>query len=238
MAIKEYIDKKFKSIMYKDLEKLKGIEFQNRMKYEIALRDPSNIKAIEYAISFYIENKQDFTKLGQQLEITTYDILNYSHNNLINIYKILLEIVKKINFFSLEIINIEEYKHPLIKDELLSIFRLLNFINSKIDTYTVVENLNYEYNENLKLSKEIETYDNNTFYLKSEKKIDNQNITNYYTITTESPYINVHDNKVLFEEIETNTDKYYDKTIVYIKKDKKFKKNQKINLELKLRLVD
>lgn len=238
MAIKEYIDKKFKSIMYKDLEKLKGIEFQNRMKYEIALRDPSNIKAIEYAISFYIENKQDFTKLGQQLEITTYDILNYSHNNLINIYKILLEIVKKINFFSLEIINIEEYKHPLIKDELLSIFRLLNFINSKIDTYTVVENLNYEYNENLKLSKEIETYDNNTFYLKSEKKIDNQNITNYYTITTESPYINVHDNKVLFEEIETNTDKYYDKTIVYITEDKKFKKNLKINLELNLGLPD
>lgn len=238
MAIKEYIDKKFKSTMYKDLEKLKGIEFQNRMKYEIALRDPSNIKAIEYAISFYIENKQDFTKLGQQLEITTYDILNYSHNNLINIYKILLEIVKKINFFSLEIINIEEYKHPLIKDELLSIFRLLNFINSKIDTYTVVENLNYEYNENLKLSKEIETYDNNTFYLKSEKKIDNQNITNYYTITTESPYINVHDNKVLFEEIETNTDKYYDKTIVYITEDKKFKKNLKINLELNLGLPD
>ncbi|MCG3691106.1 hypothetical protein [Aliarcobacter butzleri] len=173
MVIKEYIDKKIKSDIYKDLEKLKGIEFQEKMKYEFALRDPSNIEAIEDAISFYIKNKQDFIKLEQQLEITTYDIMNYSPNQLINNYRFLLEIVKKINFFSLEITNIDEYKHPLIKNELLIIFRLLNFINSKIDKYIIVENLNYEYNENLKLTKEINKYDNDTFYLKSEKKIDN-----------------------------------------------------------------
>lgn len=237
MVIKEYIDKKIKSKIYKDLEKLNGIEFQEKMKYEFALRDPSNIEAIEDAINFYIRNKQDFTRLEQQLEITKYN-MEYSDNQLINKYNFLLQIVNKINFFSLEIINIDEYKHPLIKDELLIIFRLLNFINSKIDKDTFVENLNYECNENLKLTKEIEKYNDNAFCLKSEKKIDNQNIIDYYNITTENPYINVNDNKVLFEEIETKTDNYYDKTVVSITEDKKFKKNLRISLELNLGLPD
>jgi hypothetical protein len=236
MIIKEYIDKKIKSNMYKNLEKLKGIEFQEKIKYEFALRDPLNIKAMEDAINFYINNKDDFEKLKQQLEITTFDILNFSHNQLINNYIFLLNIVKKMNFFSLEITNIKEYKHPLIKEELLDIFELLNFISSKIDKNFIVEKLDYECNENLKISKEINKYDDNTFYLKSEKKIDYQNISNHYTITTENPYINVHDNKVLFEEIKTKTDNYYDKTVVSITEDKKFKKNLRISLELNLGL--
>lgn len=238
MVIKEYIDKKIKSKIYKDLEKLNGIEFQEKMKYEFALRDPSNIEAIEDAINFYIRNKQDFTRLEQQLEITKYNTLEYSDSQLINKHNFLLQIVNKINFFSLKIINIDEYKHPLIKDELLIIFRLLNFINSKIDKDTFVENLNYECNENLKLTKEIEKYNDNAFCLKSEKKIDNQNISNHYTITTENPYINMHDNKVLFEEIENNTNNYYDKTVVSIAEDKKFKKNLRISLELNLGLPE
>lgn len=238
MIIKEYIDKKIKSNMYKNLEKLKGIEFQEKIKYEFALRDPLNIKAMEDAINFYINNKDDFEKLKQQLEITTFDILNFSHNQLINNYIFLLNIVKKMNFFSLEITNIKEYKHPLIKEELLDIFELLNFISSKIDKNFIVEKLDYECNENLKISKEINKYDDNTFYLKSEKKIDYQNISNHYTITTENPYINVHDNKVLFEEIKTKTDNYYDKTVVSITEDKKFKRNLRISLELNLGLPD
>ncbi len=103
MVIKEYIDKKIKSKIYKDLEKLNGIEFQEKMKYEFALRDPSNIEAIEDAINFYIRNKQDFTRLEQQLEITKYNILEYSDNQLINKHNFLLQIVNKINFFSLKI---------------------------------------------------------------------------------------------------------------------------------------
>lgn len=238
MVIKEYIDKKIKSKIYKDLEKLNGIEFQEKMKYEFALRDPSNIEAIEDAINFYIRNKQDFTRLEQQLEITKYNILEYSDNQLINKHNFLLQIVNKINFFSLKIINIDEYKHPLIKDELLIIFRLLNFINSKIDKDTFVENLNYECNENLKLTKEIEKYNDNAFCLKSEKKIDNQNIINHYNITTENPYINLHDNELLFEEIGSKTNNYYDKTVVTIAENKKFEKYMRISLELNLGLPE
>lgn len=238
MAIEEYINKKSESNMYKNLKKLKGIEFQEKIKYEFALRDPLNIKAIKESLLFYENNIESFYELKKLLELYPYDNLNFSNKKLLEAYITISNMVEKINFFSFEITNIEEYKHPLIKKELLDIFDLLYFVNSKIDKHFIVENLNYKCDEKLELSKHIDKYDVNTFYLKSKKKIDNQNILNHYSITTENLYINLHDNKVLFEEMETNIDNYYDKTVLSISEDKKFKKNLRISLELNLGLPE
>ncbi|MCG3691105.1 hypothetical protein [Aliarcobacter butzleri] len=50
--------------------------------------------------------------------------------------------------------------------------------------------------------------------------------------------MNLNNNELLFEEIKTNTDNYYIKTVVSLAEDKKFKKNLRISLELNLGLPD
>ena len=51
--------KKYKHEKYKDIKKLRGVEFNERMKLEFALRDTKNIEASDYLTMIYNRKKKN-----------------------------------------------------------------------------------------------------------------------------------------------------------------------------------
>ena len=111
--INKILSAKYKDAKYKDIKKLRGVEFNERMKLEFALRDTKNIEASNYLTIIYNNKKKN--------------------NELINneSFQELLRAAKNINFFSLNILNIEVYKHDLISADLFEVFEYLIKTNSE-----------------------------------------------------------------------------------------------------------
>lgn len=131
--IDKFLSDKYQLRKYQDLKKLKGVEFNERMKLEFALRDLKNIEAIEYLTIVYKKKKKNNELISKQ---SFEELLNEAEN---------------INFFSLNVLNIEVYKHELISPDLFEIFQYLiqrNILNRQND-----DNNNDNYN--IKLANEI-----------------------------------------------------------------------------------
>jgi len=208
-----FLSKEYKLKKYQDLKKLKGVDFNERMKLEFALRDPKNIKLIKYLITVY-EQKKDNNELDQSSDE-------------------LLKVAQNINFFSVNISDMKFYEHELISDDLREIFKYLierkikinkkntrNYVSGKIE-YTISE----------------ETLNDYEHYFYSNKLIDNFEIKNSYFYNS-LPYLEetkCHKGN-LEKEIEESSEKYYENTNIKLKSKNIFVNN--INLEINLAMPE
>lgn len=62
----KFLSKEYELKKYQDLKKLKGVEFNERMKLEFALRDLKNIEAIEYLTIVYKKKKKNNELISYQ----------------------------------------------------------------------------------------------------------------------------------------------------------------------------
>lgn len=216
----KFLSKEYKLKKYQDLKKLKGVDFNERMKLEFALRDPKNIKLIKYLITVY-EQKKDDNELDQSSDE-------------------LLKVAQNINFFSVNISDMKFYEHELISDDLREIFKYL--IKKNIEDEKNIENENNMEEEKSKigysfrkindnLSEEIYNWYEHNFYVNEDieefdiKKSYYDNSEEFYT---EHKYMPEN----LEKKIEKDPEKYHKNTNIKLKSNNIFDNN--INLEINL----
>lgn len=211
---------------YQNLKKLKGVEFNERMKLEFALRDPKNIEACNYLTIIYNKKKKNNELINKQ----SFDEL--------------LREAKNINFFSVDISDIGFYEHELISDDLKEIFKYLikqnidnennsedkkekDEVNRRIGNSLrkINDNLTEEiynwYEYNLYVNEDIEEFDiKKSYYDNSEE---------FYT---EHKYMPEN----LEKKIEKDPEKYHKNTNIKLKSNNIFDNN--INLEINLAMPE
>lgn len=220
----KFLDKEYKLKKYQDLKNLKYVEFNERMKLEFALRDPKNIKLINYLIIVYKQKKDD-SELEQS-------------------YDELLKIAQNINFFSVNISDIGFYEHELISDDLREIFKYLikknidneNNIEYKKEMEEVNSKIGYSFREiNDNLSEEIFNFHSHNFYV--NKAINEFDIKKSYYDNSEEFYIeHKYMPENLEKKIEKNPEKYHKNTNIKLKSNNIFDNN--INLEINLAMPE
>ena len=80
--INKILSAKYKDAKYKDIKKLRGVEFNERMKLEFALRDTKNIEASNYLTIIYNNKKKNITNYTYRKvnDNTTEEVYNnYEH---------------------------------------------------------------------------------------------------------------------------------------------------------------
>lgn len=205
------ISKKYQLQIYKGIKNLKGIEFNERMKLEFALRDQKNIEAIEYLTIIYNKKKRNSELINSES------------------FHELLKEAKNINFFSLNILDIEFYKHELISQNLFEIFEYLiktNIENNKLNTSNSTYN---EINENLFE----EIYNEHNHYFITSKTINKFKIKNSYYYNSLADYEETrYVEKDLEEKIQNNSSKYYTGTNIELKNNNIFVNNMNLSINL------
>ena len=156
--INKILSAKYKHEKYKDIKMLRGVEFNERMKLEFALRDTKNIEASNYLTIIYNNKKKN--------------------NELINneSFQELLRAAKNINFFSLNILNIEVYKHDLVSADLFEVFEYLIKTNSENNKQNIT---NYNYRKVNDNTTE-EVYNDYEYYFYINETIDKYDIQHKY----------------------------------------------------------
>lgn len=215
IEINKFLSDKYKENKYQNLKKLKGVDFNERMKLEFALRDPKNIEACDYLTIIYNKKKKN--------------------NELVNneSFRELLREAQNINFFSLSILNIEFYKHELISADLFEVFEYL----LKTDSENNKQNTsNYEYRKVNDNTTEV-VYKDCEHYFYSNKTIDKYDIQNTYFYDA-LPYYeeNFSNEKDLITKINLSPEKYYQKTKIQLKSNLIFDNN--VNLKINLAMPE
>lgn len=214
--IYKFLSDKYKLNKYQYLKKLKGVEFNESMKLEFALRDPKNIEACNYLTIIYNKKKKNNELINNQ---SFYELLREAQN---------------INFFSLNILSVEFYKHELISSDLFEIFEYLIKTNSEINKQN---RINYKYRKvNDNISEVI--YNDYEHYFYAYKTIDEYKIQNTYF------YNSLHDYEEsggyltnnLEKIIEESSEKYYKETNIQLKSNLIFDNN--INLKINLAMPE
>ncbi len=213
--INKFLSDKYKLNKYQYLKKLKGVEFNERMKFEFALRDTRNIEASDYLTIIYNKKKKN--------------------NELINneSFQELLREAKNINFFSLNILNIEVYKHELISADLFEVFEYLIKTNSENNKQNITNSKYRKVNDN---TTEV-VYNDYEHYFYTNKTIDKYDIQNTYFYDA-LPYYeeNFSNEKDLITKINQSPEKYYQKTEIQLKSNLIF--NNNVNLKINLAMPE
>ncbi|KLE05992.1 hypothetical protein AF78_04305 [Aliarcobacter butzleri L353] len=214
-TIDKFLSDKYKLNKYQDLKKLNGVKFNERMKLEFALRDPKNIEACDYLTIIYNKKKKN-NKLSD----------NQSFHEL-------FKEAQNINFFSLNILNIEFYKHELISADLFEIFEYLIKTNSENNKQNIP---NYKYRKVNDTTTEV-VYNDYEHYFYTNKTIDKYDIQNTYFYDT-LPYYeeNFSNEKDLITKINQSPEKYYQKTEIQLKSNLIFDNN--VNLKINLAMPE
>lgn len=213
-----FLSKEYQLKKYQDLKKLKGIEFNERMKLEFALRDSKNIDAIEYLIVIYKKKKKN----DELINSSFYELLKEATN---------------INFFSLNISNIEFYRHELISEELFEIFQYLIETNIEINKGNRSTSVYRKIDDNLIE----ETCNTHEHYFYANKIIDEFEIKNSYFYNSTDDYIeNRYMENDLENKIKKDSDRYYMKTEIKLKNNifNNSTFNNNVNLELNLAIAE
>ena len=213
--INEILSNKYKLNKYQYLKKLKGVEFNERMKLEFALRDTKNIEASDYLTMIYNRKKKN--------------------NELINneSFQELLRAAKDINFFSLNILNIEVYNHDLISADLFEVFEYLIKTNSENNKQNIT---NYTYRKVNDNTTE-EVYNNYEHYFNINETIDKYDIQRKYFYNA-LPYYeeNFSNEEDLITKINQSPEKYYQGTEIQLKSNLIFDNN--VNLKINLAMPE
>ena len=213
--INEILSNKYKLNKYQYLKKLKGVEFNERMKLEFALRDTKNIEASDYLTIIYNKKKKN--------------------NELINneSFQELLRAAKNINFFSLNILNIEVYKHDLISADLFEVFEYLIKTNSENNKQNIT---NYNYRKVNDNTTE-EVYNNYEHYFYINETIDKYDIQHKYFYNA-LPYYeeNFSNEEDVITKINQSPEKYYQGTEIQLKSNLIFDNN--VNLKINLAMPE
>lgn len=213
--INEILSNKYKLNKYQYLKKLKGVEFNERMKLEFALRDTKNIEASDYLTIIYNKKKKN--------------------NELINneSFQELLRAAKNINFFSLNILNIEVYKHDLISADLFEVFEYLIKTNSENNKQNIT---NYNYRKVNDNTTE-EVYNDYEYYFYINETIDKYDIRHKYFYNA-LPYYeeNFSNEEDLITKINQSPEKYYQGTEIQLKSNLIFDNN--VNLKINLAMPE
>ena len=213
--INEILSNKYKLNKYQYLKKLKGVEFNERMKLEFALRDTKNIEASNYLTIIYNNKKKN--------------------NELINneSFQELLRAAKNINFFSLNILNIEVYKHDLISADLFEVFEYLIKTNSENNKQNIT---NYTYRKVNDNTTE-EVYNDYEYYFYINETIDKYDIRHKYFYDA-LPYYeeNFSKEEDVITKINQSPEKYYQGTEIQLKSNLIFDNN--VNLKINLAMPE
>ncbi|MCT7467030.1 hypothetical protein N5T78_10615 [Aliarcobacter cryaerophilus] len=213
--INEILSNKYKLNKYQYLKKLKGVEFNERMKLEFALRDTKNIEASDYLTFIYNKKKKN--------------------NELINneSFQELLRAAKNINFFSLNILNIEVYKHELISADLFEVFEYLIKTNSENNKQNIT---NYNYRKVNDNTTE-EVYNDYEYYFYINETIDKYDIRHKYFYHA-LPYYeeNFSKEEDVITKINQSPEKYYQGTEIQLKSNLIFDNN--VNLKINLAMPE
>lgn len=213
--INEILSNKYKLNKYQYLKKLKGVEFNERMKLEFALRDTKNIEASDYLTIIYNKKKKN--------------------NELINneSFQELLRAAKNINFFSLNILNIEVYKHELISADLFEVFEYLIKTNSENNKQNIT---NYTYRKVNDNTTE-EVYNDYEYYFYINETIDKYDIQHKYFYNA-LPYYeeNFSNEEDVITKINQSPEKYYQGTEIQLKSNLIFDNN--VNLKINLAMPE
>ncbi|RZV13402.1 hypothetical protein D3M61_07795 [Aliarcobacter butzleri] len=213
--INEILSNKYKLNKYQYLKKLKGVEFNERMKLEFALRDTKNIEASDYLTIIYNKKKKN--------------------NELINneSFQELLRAAKNINFFSLNILNIEVYKHELISADLFEVFEYLIKTNSENNKQNIT---NYNYRKVNDNTTE-EVYNKYEHYFYINETIDKYDIQHKYFYNA-LPYYeeNFSNEEDVITKINQFPEKYYQGTEIQLKSNLIFDNN--VNLKINLAMPE
>ena len=213
--INEILSNKYKLNKYQYLKKLKGVEFNERMKLEFALRDTKNIEASNYLTIIYNNKKKN--------------------NELINneSFQELLRAAKNINFFSLNILNIEVYKHDLISADLFEVFEYLIKTNSENNKQNIT---NYTYRKVNDNTTE-EVYNDYEYYFYINETIDKYDIRHKYFYNA-LPYYeeNFSKEEDVITKINQSPEKYYQGTEIQLKSNLIFDNN--VNLKINLAMPE
>mgnify|MGYP007095265215 FL=1 len=213
--INKILSAKYKDAKYKDIKKLRGVEFNERMKLEFALRDTKNIEASDYLTMIYNRKKKN--------------------NELINneSFQELLRAAKDINFFSLNILNIEVYNHDLISADLFEVFKYLIKTNSENNKQNIT---NYTYRKVNDNTTE-EVYNNYEHYFNINETIDKYDIQRKYFYNA-LPYYeeNFSNEEDLITKINQSPEKYYQGTEIQLKSNLIFDNN--VNLKINLAMPE
>ena len=213
--INKILSAKYKHEKYKDIKMLRGVEFNERMKLEFALRDTKNIEASDYLTMIYNRKKKN--------------------NELINneSFQELLRAAKDINFFSLNILNIEVYNHDLISADLFEVFKYLIKTNSENNKQNIT---NYTYRKVNDNTTE-EVYNNYEHYFNINATIDKYDIQRKYFYNA-LPYYeeNFSNEEDLITKINQSPEKYYQGTEIQLKSNLIFDNN--VNLKINLAMPE
>lgn len=213
--INEILSNKYKLNKYQYLKKLKGVEFNERMKLEFALRDTKNIEASDYLTFIYNKKKKN--------------------NELINneSFQELLRAAKNINFFSLNILNIEVYKHDLISADLFEVFEYLIKTNSENNKQNIT---NYTYRKVNDNTTE-EVYNDYEHYFNINATIDKYDIRHKYFYNALLYYEeNFSKEEDVITKINQSPEKYYQGTEIQLKSNLIFDNN--VNLKINLAMPE
>lgn len=213
--INKILSAKYKHEKYKDIKMLRGVEFNERMKLEFALRDTKNIEASNYLTIIYNNKKKN--------------------NELINneSFQELLRAAKNINFFSLNILNIEVYKHDLISADLFEVFEYLIKTNSENNKQNIT---NYNYRKVNDNTTE-EVYNDYEYYFYINETIDKYDIRHKYFYNA-LPYYeeNFSKEEDVITKINQSPEKYYQGTEIQLKSNLIFDNN--VNLKINLAMPE
>ena len=213
--IYKFLSDKYKLNKYQYLKKLKGVEFNESMKLEFALRDTKNIEASNYLTIIYNNKKKN--------------------NELINneSFQELLRAAKNINFFSLNILNIEVYKHDLISADLFEVFEYLIKTNSENNKQNIT---NYNYRKVNDNTTE-EVYNDYEYYFYINETIDKYDIRHKYFYNA-LPYYeeNFSKEEDVITKINQSPEKYYQGTEIQLKSNLIFDNN--VNLKINLAMPE
>ncbi|WNL30186.1 hypothetical protein [Aliarcobacter cryaerophilus] len=214
-TIDKFLSDKYKLNKYQDLKKLNGVKFNERMKLEFALRDPKNIEACDHLTSIYNRKKKNDKLSNKQ---SFYELLEEAQN---------------INFFSLNILNIEVYKHELISTDLFEVFKYLIQTNLEYSKPNITNSNYRKVNDN---TTEV-VYNNYEHYFYTDKTIDEYDIQNTYFYDA-LPYYeeNFSNEKDLITKINQSPEKYYQKTEIKLKSNLIFDNN--VNLKINLAMPE
>lgn len=213
--IYKFLSDKYKLNKYQYLKKLKGVEFNESMKLEFALRDTKNIEASNYLTIIYNNKKKN--------------------NELINneSFQELLRAAKDINFFSLNILNIEVYNHDLISADLFEVFEYLIKTNSENNKQNIT---NYNYRKVNDNTTE-EVYNDYEYYFYINETIDKYDIQHKYFYNA-LPYYeeNFSKEEDVITKINQSPEKYYQGTEIQLKSNLIFDNN--VNLKINLAMPE
>ena len=213
--IYKFLSDKYKLNKYQYLKKLKGVEFNESMKLEFALRDTKNIEASNYLTIIYNNKKKN--------------------NELINneSFQELLRAAKNINFFSLNILNIEVYKHDLISADLFEVFEYLIKTNSENNKQNIT---NYNYRKVNDNTTE-EVYNDYEYYFYINETLDKYDIRHKYFYDA-LPYYeeNFSKEEDVITKINQSPEKYYQGTEIQLKSNLIFDNN--VNLKINLAMPE